>query len=83
MKRATGLKWSATSASESSAFGWHGEYTIRLQGFVYLLTGVGFDGLPLLALPPFGKAFTEAKAAAAYADKLDQVRHLEPYVSGG
>lgn len=65
------------------ATGLRATYSIQLRGSnTYFLTGIGHDGLPLLALPVDGKPFTTVGAAMVWAERLDSSRHPEPQISG-
>jgi hypothetical protein len=77
------MNWhSSAFIGEVTAVGYRGIYTTRPHGSHCVLCGVGHDGLPMLALPPFGRAFTYPAQAREYAEKLDAFVHAEAYCSG-
>jgi hypothetical protein len=73
------LTWTQNGSTVES-FGCRGHYTIhRALGFSgCVLRGVGHDGLPMLALPPYGRHFDRVDSAKDYALKLERVRATEP-----
>ena len=65
------------------AVGKHGKYRIERNFHgKHVLSGVGHDGLLMLALPVNGRPFEKQEDARAFADRLDSVRAIEPQISG-
>lgn len=73
------LTWTE-SGTNVEAFGTKGCYVIkRAPGFSgCILTAVGHDELPMLALPPYGRSFGAMQHAKDYAARLDRVSVPEP-----
>lgn len=74
------MNWETVGPQRMEALGTKAVYTLRsATGFVgCVLTAVGWDGLPLLALPPFGKHFARPNEAKDYAERLERVKTVEP-----
>lgn len=66
-----------------SAVGRRARYAIRTRSIgTKVLTAVGYDGLPLMDLPPFGAVFFNEGAAKLAAEDLESLRAVEPQMSG-
>lgn len=66
------------------AVGTRATYTIQTIGPLtrHILQGIGWDGLPLLDLPPFGAQFTDLWTAQRAAADIDKRPNHDPQMSG-
>lgn len=78
------LQWSGFTSSPNGAvaYGLRGRYTINWLAGRYVLTGYGYDDLSMVLIPPWGRQFDDVTAAQAFAEKVEQVRTVEPQASG-
>lgn len=80
------LKWSPPDTNTRgciTAAGGKGVYMIRWQTRTgYILTGMGHDDIPMLALPPYGRRFETLDRAKDYAERIERVGTVEPQISG-
>jgi hypothetical protein len=76
------LKWNREHG-DLFAVGRRGRYSITHGSIgTRVLTATGYDGLPLLDLPPFGAVYLTEWLAKLGADELESRYVVEPEMSG-
>lgn len=78
------LQWSGFTSSPNGAvaYGLRGRYCINWLAGRYVLTATGHDDLPMLALNPWGRQFTDIDDAKVFAERVDTTKTVEPQASG-
>jgi len=76
------LKWNRKHGN-LFAVGRRAQYSITHRGVgTRVLQAIGYDGLPLLDLPPFGAVYLTEYLAKCGAEELELSRTVEPEMSG-